>query len=227
MPKVFQKCPSGPGPKAKPPWRALKKVVEKICKDLLTLMDEIVNRIRGSSELGRKGLKQQFDEQVKGKCGPGTWKWLTHDDEIRRNQTNLLEAIEKYEQSCGPAPSEMIDWSLRPRPGEPGGENWKGDPNAPVDPECNKGIDLKPVPAPKSDKQEKSAPVTVSASQHTSQPVGVFVVAAALLAALATAAYVLLGGPPVPPPATAGMGGVMGPGGARNNVWGGADPYLL
>jgi len=205
----------------------LKKVVEKICKDLLTLMDKIVNQIRGSSELGRKGLKQQFDEQVKGKCGPGTWKWLTHDDEIRRNQTNLLEAIEKYEQSCGPAPSGMIDWSLRPRPGEPGGENWKGDPNAPVDPECNKGIDLKPVPAPKSDKQEKSAPVTVSASQHTSQPVGVFVVAAALLAALATAAYVLLGGPPVPPPATAGMGGVMGPGGARNNVWGGADPYLL
>jgi hypothetical protein len=201
----------------------VKKVVRKICKDLLALMDAIVNTTRSSSELGRKGLKQQFDEQVKGKCGPGTWKWLTHDDEIRRNQTNLLEAIEKYEQSCGPAPSEMIDWGLRPRPGDASGEKWKGDPNAPVDPECNKGLDVKPVPAPKADKQEKSAP----ASQHTSQPVGVWVIAAALLAALGTAAYVLLGGPPVPTPATAGMGGVMGPGGARNSVWGGADPYLL
>jgi hypothetical protein len=171
------------------------------CSQLSACMQEFINRNKrepGNNGGGRHGLKNRYDEQVNGKCGPGTKSWDDHDQQYRglweKLHSYIQEFYERTNPPCVNLPGEISEWAMKepPKPSD-----WKGDPKAPVDPKCN-GEEV-PVPPPVVSKQPETDTEKEKEKDNQADPApdsGITVddVAHALDAAAKVTAVVLVGG---------------------------------
>jgi hypothetical protein len=125
------------------------------CASLLLCMKVMIDRDKraiakatGKEAEGTHGLKNRYNEQVNGRCGPGTDVWKTHDDQFRGLQDKLNRYVNTYNKMNPPCPDsipdDLLEWADK---APPTANDWKGDKNAPVAPECNKATRPAKVPA--------------------------------------------------------------------------------
>lgn len=138
---------------------------------------------------GHHGLKNRFREQENGRCRPGTKSWKNHDDEIRGLQNKLKRYAKRYTENCldshGPIPKEIDDFATRSRPEK---EDWKGDWNKPVPPDCDEKRvrvpRVPPIPIPKAAKSDETPAPSAENSQPAPASKGVDWKAAGIAAAV-------------------------------------------
>ncbi|KIQ21904.1 hypothetical protein RT97_26875 [Variovorax paradoxus] len=129
-------------PKTHPENSSLRKTLRECDGDACTCLKEKIEEIANSNKGpgSPKGLATRFAEQVqKGAQPPGTTSWANHQNEIARQQKNLQDHIDEYDQSgCpnGQLPSGVRQLASRPLPTQ---ADWDAN-NVPM-----QGID--PTPA--------------------------------------------------------------------------------
>jgi hypothetical protein len=185
----------------------------------------------GQEPDGTHGLKKRYEEMEKGRCGPGTDVWKTHEDQIRGLKDKLDRYINTFNNMKPPCeggiPDDLQEWADKEPP------SWKGDPNAPVPPECNKATapakspanQPKPTPvpvppaAPAPGKQDDEQPASSSSPDIAKAAVivGEVVLGAVAVAAIVSGAPVLAGAAAAAA-IVVGLGSLLGGGGSPDSA---------
>jgi hypothetical protein len=96
------------------------------CDELVMKMKALIDRDPSDyGGGGSKGLKQRFEEQINGRCGPGTPSWKDHEEEFEGRKRGLSRVKRLYDRKkCTlPLPDDLDEW-LEKDP--PGGADYKG-----------------------------------------------------------------------------------------------------
>ena len=133
--------------------------LEDACKKLMERIDDLIGEGRTGKTNGIRGLEERFKQNTSGgSLGPvgapdappdrpdGTNSWERHDKEIERQQQDLQNKIDEYDDKCGgkgpPVTQKQRDWADPNKKKRPVKSDWTGplfNPPAPV-----------PVVAPRS-----------------------------------------------------------------------------
>jgi len=102
----------------------LKGKSKRSCEEIGQDIDRLINRDkRKCNNGGTHGLRHRFNEQINGRNGPGTQSWETHEQEIKKQQKNLRDRLQEWNDSgCGSPPSGAWKWATKPVP-QP--KQWK------------------------------------------------------------------------------------------------------
>jgi hypothetical protein len=189
-------------------------------------MLEFINRDKRSPENdggGRHGLKNRYDEQVNGRCGPGTDSWKNHDDQYRGLWNKLKAYAKRFREhpaGCGDPPTDVTQWVNTEPPSD---DQWKGDRNAPPPDGCNKALAPRPIPfpfvkpQPEDKKQPDSEPVSAPRVDGGKVAKVVTVVAFVGVVALAIAAAPVEAAAGAAAAIVVGIGGLFRSGGSNSS----------
>jgi len=106
------------------------------CAKLLEKIDDLVGEGKTGKKDGVRGLDERFQQQKTGDMGPndapdrgpnpqqklypnGSNGWQRHDEEIMRQQKNLEDHLDEFEQNCGgptPQTQKQREWVSKKRP---------------------------------------------------------------------------------------------------------------